>query len=153
MFGLPLIELEGDLEFHALSADDGRHAHDDVLDPEQAHLVIGYGHDGFLVPDDRFADPLHRRGNAEVRRSFLLDDLVGAVAHVFFDLLPHGFGVGEAAQMEEVIDRYAGNIRRASCGQFTIAVFADDACVHMARVDIESTAEGVLEACAVEDGA
>ena len=58
-----------------------------------------------------------------------------------------------AAQLAEVVERDAGDVRQAPCGDLAVAVLADDAGVHVARVDAQVLAQGVLEARGVERGA
>ena len=115
--------------------------------------VVGNGENGLLISGDGLADALDRHGDAVVGGALLLDDLVSGVLHFLGDAVHVALMVGMAAQLAEIVERDAGDVRQAPCRDLAIAVLADDTGVHVARVNAQMLAQGVLEARGVERGA
>ncbi len=112
--------------------------------------VVRHRENRLLVSRDGLADALDGHGDAVVRRALLADDLVGGVAHVVGDAVHVALMVGMPAHLAEVRHRNARHVRQAPCRDLAVPVLADDARVHVARVDAEVFAERVLEARGVE---
>lgn len=153
MLGFGIVELEGNHELNALGANDGGHTHNHIIDAKKTGLIVGDGHDRFFIAYDRFADPLDRGCDSKIGSALLFDYLVGTVAYLLFDLGSLAFRIGEASQMEEVIDRYTGYVRTAPCSKLTVSVLSDNAGVNMVGIDLEHESEGIFQSSAIEHGA
>ena len=111
------------------------------------------GQNGLFIPDDDLADALDGHRDAVVGGALFLDDLIGAVLDLFGDVLLRLVVVVVAAHLAEIVQRDAGDVGAAPCGDLAVAVLADDKGMNALAVHRQMLAQLVLQAGGVQNRA